>query len=175
MTVVRAVAVVVEVTGGTDGERAPLRQAVTPQPLHSHRYTATVTQQPLRSNRYTITATKQPSHSIGAAPPGGLQRMRRDLLTTLRPLHPLRPSRPLRPLRQALFNEWRVIYGAFDYYAISSTTDAIPKHGEEPDIYNITSNGYYTWLREGRIIGDKVPSRVADLIFVQASAPVGDT
>lgn len=68
----------------------------------------------------------------------------------------------------AMWNNHRIIYGAFDYYAClySEATNALG----EADVYNISFNAFLQWTRDCEIADPALPGRELELMWVGVNA-----
>ena len=58
----------------------------------------------------------------------------------------------------------RTASGAFEYYS-TRFSDGVNKNGE-PDVFNLTFNGFMAFVRDCKIAGPSLPSREIELIWV---------
>jgi hypothetical protein len=71
-----------------------------------------------------------------------------------------------------LFRYARIFYGAFEVYSVVHSTRQASVGGDaggfgEFDVYNMTFNGYLSFVRECAIVGGSMKGKDVELIWVQ--------
>ena len=68
-------------------------------------------------------------------------------------------------VRGALFGEWLLIYGAFDYYATLSAMDA-----ELHNVYHVSSKAFLLLVRTCSLITPSVTRAMLEIVFIKVDA-----
>eukprot|EP00966_Prymnesium_polylepis_P075087 1741649-Prymnesium_polylepis.1 len=68
-------------------------------------------------------------------------------------------------LKDTLFTEWRLVYGAFDYYAVLTSMDSEPHN-----VFYVSMNSFMKRVKCCGLITPDVTKAMYELMFIKATA-----